>query len=189
MVAHASPEDEALVWDESEWHQEALGGGGLLSFAESSFTYEYAACRGAVLTNCALLDEETARLGGQYEGDEGEGDFEVEMSADGRSFHGTLTAADGEEVEWVGARVTQASGEEPPSRVRWVFDALIGRGRARLVLQQAEAAREDAQAATRLCCLATSGWLLLAEAAEACGDAEAAAAARGEAAQLVGSSS
>ena len=104
MVAHASPEDEALVWDESEWHQEALGGGGLLSFAESSFTYEYAACRGAVLTNCALLDEETARLGGQYEGDEGEGDFEVEMSADGRSFHGTLTAAArGEAAQLVGS--------------------------------------------------------------------------------------
>ena len=29
------------------------------------------------------------------------------MSPDGRSFRGTLTAADGEEVEWVGARVTQ----------------------------------------------------------------------------------
>ena len=47
------------MWDESEWHQEALGGGGLLTFAESSFTYEYAACGGAVLTNCALVDEET----------------------------------------------------------------------------------------------------------------------------------
>ena len=50
------------MWDESEWHQEALGGGGLLTFAESSFTYEYAACGGAVLTNCALIDEETAPL-------------------------------------------------------------------------------------------------------------------------------
>ena len=27
MVAHASPEDEPLVWDESEWLQELLGGG------------------------------------------------------------------------------------------------------------------------------------------------------------------
>ena len=45
------------------------------------------------------------------------------------------------------------------------------------------------QAATRLCCLTASGWLLLADAAEACGDAEAAAAARGEAVQLAGSSS
>ena len=62
QVAHAPPEDEPLVWDESEWHQEALGGGGLLSFAESCFTYEYATCGGAVLTNCALLDEETATL-------------------------------------------------------------------------------------------------------------------------------
>ena len=61
-AAHAPPEDEPLVWDESVWQQEALGGGGLLSFAESSFTYEYAACGGAVLTNCELIDEETARL-------------------------------------------------------------------------------------------------------------------------------
>ena len=109
--------------------------------------------------------------------------------------------------------------------MRWVFEALIGRGRARLALEQAEAARDDAQAATffraplrpppstlsapslpstlyndeggdctpqaatRLCCLTASGWLLLADAAEACGDAEAAAAARGEAVQLAGSSS
>ena len=43
-------------------HRVTPGGGGSLTFAESSFTYEYAACGGAVLTNCALIDEETAPL-------------------------------------------------------------------------------------------------------------------------------
>jgi predicted Zn-dependent protease len=103
-----------------------------------------------------------------------------------RSFRGTLTDADGEEREWLGTRVTQASGEEPPLRQRWVYEALLGRGHARLALKQPAEALEDAREATRLCCRTAEGWQLLAEAAEACGDGEAAAAARGEAAQLAG---
>ena len=37
--------------------QELLGGSDdLLTFAESAFTFEYAECGGATLTNCELLD-------------------------------------------------------------------------------------------------------------------------------------
>ena len=55
--AHTPLDDEPLVWDESVWRQELLGGSDdLLTFAESAFTFEYAECGGATLTNCELLD-------------------------------------------------------------------------------------------------------------------------------------
>ena len=61
-----------------------------------------------------------------------------------------------------------------PGDVRWLFEALVGRCRARLTLgkDDLDAALADALEATRLCPLAPVGWAALGEVAEANGDAE-----------------
>ena len=105
----------------------------------------------------------TRLLSGYFEGDNGEGSFEPEQADDGRSFRGTLTDSEGETREWVGTRVTEACGEWPPRRVWWIWDSLLGRGLARLAQGEAEAALEDARAATTLslsaCSLSAAGRL------------------------------
>ena len=57
---------------------------------------------------------------------------------------------------------------------------MSSRSRCHLEAGQPQEALQDAKSATRLCCRAASGWLLLADAAEACGEAETAEAARDE---------
>jgi len=65
-----------------------------------------------------------------------------------------------------------------PGPQRWIFEAMVGRCRARLTLgDQADAALADARDATALCPLAPSGWEALMQVGEASGDAELAASA------------
>ena len=65
-----------------------------------------------------------------------------------------------------------------PRRVRWLYEALVGRSRARLASKQGDdgvaAAVEDAQAAIALCGLASDGWYRLREAMWASGNRAAA---------------
>ena len=68
-----------------------------------------------------------------------------------------------------------------PGRVRWLYNALLGRGRARLALGSSADSVADAQRATALCPLDPVAWEFLAEAANASGDATLAAEAEAEA--------
>ena len=69
-----------------------------------------------------------------------------------------------------------------PGNIRWLFEALVGRCRARLALgsDDLDSALADAREATVLCPLAPSGWAALAAAAEATSDAELATQAKEE---------
>ena len=67
-----------------------------------------------------------------------------------------------------------------PGKVRWLYEALVGRGRARLALGEEDAVA-DAREATALCPLDAAAWELLAEAATASGDVSLAAEATAEA--------
>ena len=94
----------------------------------------------------------------------------------------------------MGRRLSEASfAEPPPPHVRWLYESLLARSRARLALceqpapaAEAEAALalEDAVHATVLCCRAREGWQALVEAAEACGNEDQAALARRQLALL-----
>ena len=66
-----------------------------------------------------------------------------------------------------------------PGRARWLYEALVGRGRARLALGADGIA--DARAASALCPLDAAAWELLGEAATASGDESLAADAAAEA--------
>ena len=69
-----------------------------------------------------------------------------------------------------------------PGDVRWLFEALIGRARARLLLGlDVDDALSDARDAPRLCPLAPAGWESLQAAAEAAGEVELAEVAAAEA--------
>ena len=59
-----------------------------------------------------------------------------------------------------------------PGRVRWMYEGLLGRARARLALDDtaSDASAADARAATVLCPLDATAWEVLAAAASAGGD-------------------
>ena len=67
-----------------------------------------------------------------------------------------------------------------PGRARWLYEALVGRGRARLALGEKDGIA-DARAASALCPLDAAAWELLGEAATASGDESLAAEAAAEA--------
>ncbi len=83
--------------------------------------------------------------------------------------------------------LTQLRERTRPGRIRWLFEARVGRCRAALQLGGdggAAGALSDAREATALCPLAPAGWAALGEAAEACGDDELAGEARATEARL-----
>lgn len=161
--AHDPPPDEPLVWEGSRWVETRWGSA--LAFDESVTTYEFGACDEGelVLTDCS--EEEEGSLSGSYEGADGYGTFELEMSADGRAFTGMLSADDGTELPWSGRRVADGGGcsEEAPAAVRWLFRCLVGRAAARRQMGELTLALADAAEATRLCCREPEGWRLLGE--------------------------
>jgi len=182
VPAHAPLEPEPLEWEATEWQQSLLSDGAEpLVLSESTANFEFGEC-GATLLLDAVADEGT--LSGLWEdASGGSGAFALEMTADGRRFHGTLSDdADGTEQVWSGVRrpAGGSGAEAAPQRIAWLHEALLGRGRAQLKAGEHALALEDARAATRLCCRTASGWLLLAEVAEACGDGDTAQAARDE---------
>ena len=153
------------------------------------------------------------RLTGRWDDtDGGAGEAELLMSESGRTFEGSLRS-DGAAPEaaasmWMGVRKSSAGGrggrgrggrgggrggrgvmrtETPPSRVKWVHEAWVAKARCSLTLGDADTAVADARAATVMCCRAPSGWLALAEALEANGEAPGAKEARAELAYLAGS--
>ena len=156
------------------------------------------------------------RLTGRWEDTEGgAGEAELLMSESGRTFEGTLRsdAAAQAATTWKGVRRSAvgrggrgrggrgggrgghggrggrgvARAETPPSRVKWAHEAWVAKARCSLQLGDAEAAVAEARAATAMCCRTPSGWLALAEALEASGEALGAKEARAELAYLAGS--
>lgn len=183
-------EPAPLEWEASEW-EEALFGTSL-SFDESITTFEFGSCADGVatLSECEALGEEAPTLTGSIELSDdldavaaGYGELRLVMADDGRSFDGTVVDEGGQEHAWRGRRIVAAgeAGEEPPpARSRWLHESLLGRARARLELGEHAGAADDARAATALCCRVAAGWQLLAEAAAASGDTDAAEAAKRE---------
>ena len=150
---------------------------------------------------------EAARmLAGRWEDTEGgRGRFELTMGAAGLTFDGVFTtdAEGGETAAWHGVRkaakpapgqrVQRRRGarprvnrdETPPSRVKWLHEAWLAKGRCHTTLGETAAAVDAARAATRLCCRTASGWVALAEAVEAHGgDPDEASGARAQAEYL-----
>jgi hypothetical protein len=181
--AQAPLDPEPFIWEDSTWmvHDAALSVDSdtqlELSLAESMANFEFGSCGDLVLLDCA--DDGEGTLSGLYEGD-GSGELSLSMREDGRRFDGTLSDDDGSEREWSGFRIEGVRGEAAPQRVAWLLEALVGRGRCFLEAGEASKALDDARMATRLCCRVGSGWLLRAEAAEACGQEEEARTARDE---------
>ena len=187
---------EKAEWAGSKWQESTFSS--LLTLSASVDEAEFGICGGATtivdrkvvtMPEVKLLDctADGTSLSGRWEDtDGGAGAFELSMSASGRTFDGTLSHADGSEsVAWRGTRKTKpervrgrpvARLQAPPSRVKWLHDTLLGRARCHAALGDASAAVDDATAATALCCRAVTGWVALAEALEALGEAEAKAA-------------
>lgn len=156
------------------------------------------------------------RLTGRWEDtDGGAGEAELLMSESGRTFEGSLRSeaagAEAAASTWTGVRKSSAVGrggrgrggrgggrggrggrgamrtETPPSRAKWVHEAWVAKARCSLALGDADTAIADARAATLMCCRTPSGWLALADALEANGEALGAKDARAELAYLTGS--
>ena len=183
--AHDEVPTEELVWEETTWACEGGSFGSELIFDESSTAFEFGRVdeSATLLTDCSISEADEGNgctLSGYFEASEGTGELELTMSADGRRFDGVMTwDEDGSTEAWRGVRASESTySEEPPRTVRWLFESLVGRARAQLQLGDAVAALDDARDACRLCCRARSGWEVRVEAAEACGEAHEAEAAR-----------
>jgi len=178
-------EPEALSWEGTKWEESIFGSP--LELSESTANFEFGTV-GKHLTLVGCEPDGPARaLSGEWEGGGGAGTFALTMSEDGRFFHGTLSSdADGERA-WEGMRLgvgtgmrRRRRGAAPPPKAAWLHDLLLRRARLHLAVGAPDLAFDDARRAVVLCCRTTSGYALLAQVAEACGDAEAAEVARRE---------
>lgn len=179
-------EPEGTSWEGTSW-EESLHGSSLV-LSESTANFEFGTV-GANLTLCGCeVDADNRQLSGDWEGSDGStGSFVLTMSEDGRFFRGQLDGGEASERIWEGMRLgvgtgmrRRRRGAEPPLKAAWIHDLLLRRSRLLLARGDTNLALEGAQQAVALCCRAASGYALLAEVAEACGDSQAAAAAHRE---------
>ena len=182
-------EPEALCWANTGWEENLFGSS--LAFGASAADDDFGKCKDGMRLHEVTVDEAERALRGRWEQGDQAGEFELVMSADGRRFIGQLADGEGGSRVWEGMRKGTGTGMRrrrrgaaPDLKLLWLHSALLSRGRMQLAAGKAEEARNDARAATTLCCRTASGWKFLSEAAEACGDAEEAKCATHEAAWL-----
>jgi hypothetical protein len=179
-------EPECTTWEGTSWEESLFGASLVLS--ESTANFEFGTV-GATLTLCGCeVNADARQLSGGWEGSDGSlGSFLLTMSEDGRFFRGQLDGGEAPERVWEGMRLgvgtgmrRRRRGAAPPLKAAWIHELLLRRSRLLLASGDAHLALEGAHQAVALCCRAASGYALLAEAAEACGDSEAVAAAHRE---------
>ncbi len=189
-------DDEEVEWESTAWDVSEPGvtASAVLSLCESAANFEFGECAGAGAGAVTLLgcSVDGAALAGEWEGEDGAGgEFALEMSADGRTFSGTLTdEASGDERAWSAIRRGRGRGrrrgEAAPLARAWIHQMLLDRASLKLAAGNAGAAAADARQAVRLCPRTASGWRALEKMARAGGEEAEAEDAAAEAAWLGG---
>jgi hypothetical protein len=188
---HPPLEPESTTWEGTSWESSWQGSihASPLVLSDSTANFEFgtvSTVRGSLTLCGCQVDADARQLSGEWESSDGSsGSFLLTMSEDGRFFSGRLEGGGAPERVWEGMRLgvgtgmrRRRRGAPPTLKAAWMHNVLLRQSRLLLDSGDADCALQVAQQVVALCCRTATGYALLAEVAEACGDSEAAAAAR-----------